>query len=69
MGFLGLEVWEEGDGEEGERMKTPTPTRTWGGWGGVFWGIFSCFFLLRWGLGCSLVLERVVVVIFSCVWE
>lgn len=56
MGFLGLgfwEVWEEGE----ERMKTPTPTRTWGGWGGIFWGIFSCFFLflLRWGLGCLLV--------------
>lgn len=36
VGFLGLEVWEvgdgvEGEGEEEERMKTPTPTRTWGG--------------------------------------
>lgn len=52
VGFLGLELGEVGDGVEGEgveeeeeRMKTPTPTRTWGGWGGIFWGVFSCFFL------------------------
>lgn len=55
MGFLELEL---GDGLEGEeRMKTPTPTRTWGGWGGMSWGVFLFFlFLLRWGLGCLLVL-------------
>lgn len=39
VGFLGLEFWEVGDGvEEEERMKTPTPTRTWGG---IFWRGFS----------------------------
>lgn len=46
VGFLELEVWEvwglEGEEEEEEeRMKTPTPTRTWGG---IFWVVFSCFF-------------------------
>lgn len=51
MGFLGLELGLLGDGvEEEERMKTPTPTRTWGG---IFWRVFSCF-LLRRGLGCLL---------------
>lgn len=54
VGFLGLGLrfWEVGDGvEEEERMKTPTPTRTWGGWGGISF-CFFLFFLLRWGLGC-----------------
>lgn len=50
VGFLGLELGEvwglEGVEEEGEeRMKTPTPTRTWGG---IFWGIF-------WGVSSFLV--------------
>lgn len=60
MGFLGLGLGEVGDGVEGEeRMKTPTPTRTWGGWGGILLGGFYWLlflFLLRWGLGCLLVL-------------
>lgn len=60
VGFLGLELKEVGDGVEGEeeRMKTPTPTRTWGGivWGCLFGVVFFFFFLLRWGLGCLLVL-------------
>lgn len=44
VGFLGLElgeVWGLEEEEEGEeRMKTPTPTRTWGG----IFGVSSCFF-------------------------
>lgn len=69
VGFLGLELKEVGDGEE--RMKTPTPTRTWGVWGGIsfcFFFSFSC--CARDLVVCSL-LERVVVVvvIFSCIWE
>lgn len=47
VGFLGLELKEVVE----ERMKTPTPTRTWGG----ILFVFS-FFLLHWGLGCLLVL-------------
>lgn len=60
VGFLGLELKEVGDGveeEEEERMKTPTPTRTWGG---IFWGIFSCFFLFLVALGAWL---------FACCWR
>lgn len=71
VGFLGLEVWEGEfweEGVEGERMKTPTPTRTWGG---IFWRVFSCFFYCCAGglVGCLFWEMVVVVVIFSCVWE
>lgn len=41
VGFLGFLV---GDGVE-ERMKTPTPTRTWGGWGDILFCFFLFFFV------------------------
>lgn len=74
VGFLGLELGEvwglEGVEEEGEeRMKTPTPTRTWGGI--LLGGFFLVFFFLV-ALGAWVVClfwEMVVVVIFSCIWE
>lgn len=45
VGFLGVEFWEE----EEERMKTPTPTRTWGG---IFWGcLFGVVFFFLVALG------------------
>lgn len=45
LGLLGVE------GEEGEeeRMKTPTPTRTWGGWGSIS---FRGFFFLVFFFSC-----------------
>lgn len=54
VGFLELELGLLG---VEERMKTPTPTRTWGGWGGIFWGcFFLVFFCCARGLvGCLLV--------------
>lgn len=69
VGFLELELKEVWEGEVEERMKTPTPTRTWGG---IFWRDFSSFFFscCARDLVICLLLERVVVVvIFSCIWE
>lgn len=70
VGFLESLVGDGVEGEE-ERMKTPTPTRTWGGWGGISFGFFVGFFFscCAGGLVVCLLLERVVVVIFSCIWE
>lgn len=61
VGFLGLEL---DDGVE-ERMKTPTPTRTWGG----ILLVFSYFFCCAGSLVVCLFWEMVVVVIFSCIWD
>lgn len=45
LGLLGVE----------ERMKTPTPTRTWGGWGGILLGGFRLVFSFLVALGAWLV--------------
>lgn len=66
VGFLGLEL---GDGVE-ERMKTPTPTRTWGGWGGILFGFFGVVFsCCAGGLVVCLLLERVVVVVVVVIFQ
>lgn len=64
VGFLELEVWEVW-GLEGveERMKTPTPTRTWGGILLGFLLVLLFFVALRAWLFVCLLLERVVVVV------
>lgn len=63
VGFLGLGFWEVWGLDGEERMKTPTPTRTWGGWGGILLGFLLVFSCCAGGLVVCLLLERVVVVV------